>query len=119
MGHTIQHPTEDKYLMTKEDLENKMAVLLAGRAAEMVVFEKLSTGASDDLLKATQIAREMVMHYGMSDDLGFVTYEEQASLFLDTKEGHSNYSDETAKDIDENVKRFVMKAYQRAFQFLQ
>lgn len=119
MGHTIQHPTEDKYLMTKEDLENRMAVLLAGRAAEMVVFDKLSTGASDDLSKATQIAREMVMHYGMCDELGFVTYEERTSMFLDTKEsGHGSFSDDTAKDIDENIKRLVMRAYNRAHQFL-
>lgn len=120
MGHTIQHPTEDKYLMTKEDLENKMAVLLAGRAAEMLIFEKLSTGASDDLAKATQIAREMVMHFGMTEELGFVTYEESLSPFLEAKDnfGHGSFSDETAKEIDECVKKIIMKAYQRSFMFL-
>lgn len=119
MGHTIQHPTEDRYLMTKEDLENRMAVLLAGRAAEMVVFEKLSTGASDDLSKATQIAREMVMHYGMTDELGYVTYEEHASPFLATNEARGlSFSEDTAKYIDEMVKKFVMRAYERAHQFL-
>jgi cell division protease FtsH len=75
MGHTIQRPTEDKYLMTKEDLENKMSVLMAGRASEMLIFGKLTTGASDDFFKATSIAREMIMRFGMSEDLGFVSYE--------------------------------------------
>jgi cell division protease FtsH len=120
MGYTIQHPTEDRYLMTKEDLENKMAVLLAGRASEMLVFNKLSTGASDDLSKATNIAREMVTRYGMTNELGFVTYEENGSPFLEHEvmsTGRS-YSDETARHIDEMVKGIVMKAYGRALKFL-
>ena len=121
MGYTIQHPTEDRYLMTKEDLENKMAVLLGGRASEMLIFGKLSTGASDDLAKATNIAREMVMRYGMTKELGFVTYEESGSAFLETKEGFATraYSDETARRIDETVKEIVMRAYERAFHFLE
>lgn len=120
MGYTIQNPSEDRYLMTKEDLENKMAVLLAGRASEMLVFQKLSTGASDDLMKATNIAREMVMRYGMTQELGYVAYEEAPSQFLEVKEvmGRANYSDKTAKEIDECVKAMVMSAYQRAHQFL-
>lgn len=120
MGYTIQRPTEDRYLMTKDDLENKMAVLLAGRAAEMLIFGKLSTGASDDLAKATNIAREMVMRFGMTDELGFVTYDEASSPFLEVREGfgHGSYADETAKEIDDCVKRMVMMAYERAFNFL-
>lgn len=120
MGYTIQHPSEDRYLMTKEDLENKMAVLLAGRASEMLIFGKLSTGASDDLMKATNIAREMVMRFGMTQELGYVAYEEASSQFLEVKEafGRPSYSDETAKEIDECVKKMVMDAYNRAFQFL-
>lgn len=120
MGYTIQRPTEDRYLMTKEDLENKMAVLLAGRASEMLVFNKLSTGASDDLAKATNIAREMVMRFGMTDELGFVTYDEATSPFLEVREGfgHGSYADETAKEIDNCVKRMVMAAYERAYSFL-
>jgi cell division protease FtsH len=120
MGYTIQHPTEDRYLMTKEDLENKMAVLMAGRASEMLIFKKLSTGASDDLVKATNIAREMVMRFGMTKELGFVAYEEAPSQFLEIKEafGRPTFSDETAKEIDESVKKLVMSAYERAFNFL-
>ncbi|WPU66834.1 ATP-dependent zinc metalloprotease FtsH [Peredibacter starrii] len=121
MGYTIQRPTEDRYLMTKEDLENKMAVLMGGRAAEMLIFGKLSTGASDDLGKATNIAREMVMRFGMTEELGFVTYEEAASPFLDVKDGFSriSYADDTAKEIDECVKRIVMNSYLRAYEFLR
>lgn len=121
MGYTIQRPTEDRYLMTKEDLENKMAVLMAGRASEKLIYEHLSTGASDDLVKATNIAREMVMRYGMTSELGYVAYDEPSSQFLDVKEGFSRHgmSDETAKQIDDCVKSIVMSAYHRAFNFLQ
>lgn len=121
MGYTIQHPTEDRYLMTKEDLENKMAVLMGGRASEMLIFKQLSTGASDDLQKATNIAREMVMRFGMTEQLGFVAYEEHASPFLEVKESfsHQSYSDNTAREIDDCVKNIVMKAYDRAFGFLK
>ncbi len=121
MGYTIQHPTEDRYLMTKEDLENKMAVFMAGRASEMLIFEKLSTGASDDLVKATNIAREMVMRFGMSDELGFVSYEGQQSQFLELKDafGKPTFSDDTAKEIDESVKKMIMAAYTKAFDFLK
>jgi cell division protease FtsH len=120
MGYTIQHPTEDRYLMTKDDLENKMAVLMAGRASEMLIFDKLSTGASDDLMKATNIAREMVMRFGMTEELGFVAYEEPTSQFLEVKEalGRRSYADDTAKEIDECVKKMVMNAFKRAHEFL-
>lgn len=120
MGYTIQHPTEDRYLMTKEDLENKMAVLMAGRASEMLIFKKLSTGASDDFMKATNIARDMVMRYGMTNELGFVSYEESTSQFLEVSDafGRPSYSDDTAKEIDECVKKIIMNAYNRALQFL-
>lgn len=121
MGYTIQRPTEDRYLMTKEDLENKMVVLMAGRASEKLIYGHLSTGASDDLVKATNIAREMVMRYGMTNELGYVAYDEPTSQFLDVKEGFSRHgmSDKTARDIDDSVKKIVMDSYERAFQFLQ
>lgn len=120
MGYTIQRPTEDRYIMTKKELENKMAVLLGGRASEMLIFNELSTGASDDLAKATNIAREMIMRYGMSMDLGFVTYEENSSTFLGTKAGLpvKEYAEETAKKIDETVRNMVMQAYHTAYNFL-
>ncbi len=85
LGYTIQRPTEDRFLMTRVELENKMAVLLGGRAAEQVVFNEVSTGASDDLAHATDIARAMVLRYGMSDALGNVAYDREQSAFLQQK----------------------------------
>jgi cell division protease FtsH len=118
LGYTIQRPTEDRFLMTREELENKMAVLLGGRAAEKVVFEHLSTGAADDLAKVTDIARAMVARYGMSKRLGHVALEkDRRSLFATDQpyygaERH-NYSDETAAAIDEEVKRIVDETFER------
>src|SRR5690606_14455595 len=74
LGYTIQRPTEDRYLMTKEELENKAAVLMGGRVAEKIIFGHLSTGAADDIRKATNIAREMVTQYGMDEELGYISY---------------------------------------------
>jgi cell division protease FtsH len=120
MGYTIQRPTEDRYVMTKQELENKMAVLLGGRAAEMLITGQLSTGAADDLVKVTNIAREMVMRYGMTQELGYVAYED-GPTFLEAKElfGKKSLADETAKEIDECVKKLVMQAYSRAYEFLK
>src|SRR5438034_1015751 len=87
LGYTIQRPTEDRYLMTREELENKMVVLLGGRAAEHVVFGHLSTGAADDLSKATDIARSMVTRFGMGAALGPVTYQTEPSSFLGQASG--------------------------------
>ncbi|TMG81079.1 MAG: ATP-dependent zinc metalloprotease FtsH, partial [Betaproteobacteria bacterium] len=99
LGYTIQRPTEDRFLMTREELENKMAVLLGGRAAEDVIFGHLSTGAADDLAKVTDIARSMVMRYGMA--LGHVAYEEERAPFLGgpLPQGHREFSEETAREI--------------------
>ena len=77
LGYTLQRPTEDRFLMTRDELENKMAVLLGGRAAEEVMFDHLSTGAANDLAKVTEIARSMVMRYGMVKNLGHVAYEDE------------------------------------------
>src|SRR5438067_833434 len=82
LGYTIQRPTEDRFLMTRAELENKMAVLLGGRASEEVIFGHLSTGAADDLAKVTDIARSMVMRYAMVQALGPVAYEEERPPFL-------------------------------------
>ncbi|HXH75915.1 MAG TPA: ATP-dependent zinc metalloprotease FtsH [Bacteriovoracaceae bacterium] len=121
MGYTIQRPTEDRYIMTQKELENKMAVLMGGRASEMLIFRELSTGASDDLAKATNIAREMIMRYGMSMELGFVAYEEAPSAFLGPKAimPRNSFAEETAKKIDETVRELVMQAYKTAYEFLQ
>lgn len=120
LGYTIQRPTEDRYLMTREELENKMAVLLGGRAAEHLVFRHLSTGAADDLAKATEIARSMVMHYGMDEKLGHVALEKQRQTFLEGLAGPSprEYSEETAHEIDRSVHDIVQSAFERAVEIL-
>jgi cell division protease FtsH len=120
LGYTIQRPTEDRFLMTREELENKMAVLLGGRAAEEVVFNHLSTGAADDLAKVTDIARSMVMRYGMVKNLGHVAYEEERAPFLGgpLPQGHREYSEETAREIDVAVRDIVKSAYDKALGIL-
>src|SRR5688572_14477994 len=120
LGYTIQRPTEDRFLMTRAELENKMAVLLGGRAAEEVVFGHLSTGAADDLAKVTDIARSMVMRYGMVKSLGHVAYEEEQSRFLMTPGFQKNreYSEETAREIDVAVRDIVKAAYEKALGIL-
>ena len=100
LGYTIQRPTEDRFLMTLEELENKMAVLLGGRAAEKIVFGHLSTGAADDLAKVTDIARAIVTRYGMSERLGHIALEKDRRSFLATDQPYygpqeRTYSDET------------------------
>ncbi|WP_256490295.1 ATP-dependent zinc metalloprotease FtsH [Ideonella oryzae] len=120
LGYTIQRPTEDRYLMTKAELERKMAVLLGGRAAEMLVFGELSTGASDDLAKATDLAREMVMRYGMDAELGFVAYESPRNRMLEGGEGAvpeaaaAHVSEQTQERIDQAIRALVMGAFDRA-----
>lgn len=93
---------------------------MGGRAAEMLIFNQLTTGASDDMAKATNIAREMVMRYGMSEELGFVAYAESRPAFLEVNESYNSngFSDKTAKEIDECVKKMVMSSYNRAYDFL-
>ena len=115
LGYTIQRPTEDRYLMTREELENKMAVLLGGRAAEHLVFGHLSTGAADDLSKATDIARSMVTRFGMGAELGPVTYATEPSSFLGQAYGSQRlYGEETAREIDVAVREIVEAQFQRA-----
>jgi cell division protease FtsH len=122
LGYTIQRPTEDRYLMTREELENKMAVLLGGRAAEQVTFGHYSTGAADDLAKATEIARSMVTQYGMVEELGHVAYDRQPHSFLGTPMEQTwlerRYSEETAREIDCAVRTFVQAAFDHAVAIL-
>ena len=120
LGYTLQRPTEDRFLMTREELENKMAVLLGGRAAEEVIFHHLSTGAANDLAKVTEIARSMVMRYGMVKNLGHVAYEEERAPFLGgpLPTGHREYSEETAREIDVAVRDIVKNAYEKALGIL-
>jgi cell division protease FtsH len=119
LGYTIQRPIEDRFLMTKEELENKMAVLLGGRAAEWIVFNHLSTGAADDLRRVTDIARSMVTRYGMSEKLGSVAYERDPGNFLAGADRpypvrEREYADETAAAVDEEVRAIVDGVFERA-----
>ena len=114
LGYTMQRPTEDRYLMTKQELLDRLAVLLGGRVAEEIIFGEVSTGAHDDLAKSTDIARSMVKEFGMSEKLGQITFEkERRSMFLDVTPGFSSrdYSDETAREIDNEIKRIVENTY--------
>jgi cell division protease FtsH len=122
LGYTIQRPTEDRFLMTREELDNKMAVLLGGRAAEWIVFGHLSTGAADDLTKVTDLARDMVMRFGMDKDLGPVSYESPRSPFLintPAPESERRYSDETAHAIDQAVQHIVQASFDRTVAILK
>ncbi len=118
LGYTIQRPTEDRYLMTREELENKITVMLGGRAAEKLVFGHLSTGAADDLVKATDTARAMVTRYGMDERLGSLAYDVERSPFLQPAPGavipEKRYSEETAREIDLAVRRIVDRCFERA-----
>ena len=120
LGYTIQRPTEDRFLMSQAELENKMAALMGGRAAEVLVFGQTSTGAADDLSKATDIARSMVTKYGMSQDLGPITYEaDNQSLLAPGMHENAHYSEHTARQIDLSVRKLVDNALSRAVQELE
>jgi cell division protease FtsH len=110
LGYTLQLPTEDRYLYTRTELENRIAVLLGGRMAEELVFGEASTGAADDLQKATIIAKRMVKDYGMSDKLGTVALDESIQpTFLKNMEAHATptYSEHTAQQVDQEVRRLI------------
>jgi len=115
LGYTQQQPTEDRYLMTRSELLDRLAVLLGGRVAEELVFGEISTGAQNDLQRATEIARSMVTEYGMSDRLGLVTYERpRQPMFLPTGFATSKtYSEEKAGQIDEEISRVIEQGHQR------
>jgi cell division protease FtsH len=122
LGYTIQRPTEDRFLMKKTELENKMAVMMGGRASEQVVFNEISTGASDDLVRATDLARAMVLRYGMSSALGNVAYDRERAPFLQPNiplPQSREYSEETAKAIDNTVRALVDRALERAISILK
>ncbi|MBK8175784.1 MAG: ATP-dependent zinc metalloprotease FtsH [Rhodospirillales bacterium] len=123
LGYTIQRPTEDRFLMSRAELENKMAVLLGGRTAERLVFDEISTGAADDLAKVTDIARAMVARYGMIDALGNVAYEEERRSLLGPAEFQApsprKYSEATAREIDTAVRDLVAAASARARTLLE
>ncbi len=116
LGYTQQLPTEDRYLMTRDELLDRLQVLLGGRVAEEVIFDDISTGAQNDLQRASDIARTMVMEYGMSERLGLLTYTHTPqSRYLDLGLGSNEreYSERTAQDIDEEKSRIMDEAHQK------
>jgi cell division protease FtsH len=123
LGYTIQRPTEDRFLMTRTELENKIAVLLGGRAAEKLVFDHTSTGAADDLVKATDIARAMVARYGMDEELGHAAYDRERAPLLGVSEElmpmPRRFSDATAERIDAGVRAILDAAFERALASLR
>jgi cell division protease FtsH len=119
LGYTMQMPTEDRYLLTMDELLDKIAVMLGGRAAEKVVFGMLSTGASDDIMRASELARRMVSEYGMSEELGSVRYAGQELQYLSgTLQDNSQISPATRQVIDNEVQRIVTEQYMRAQKLL-
>ena len=120
LGYTQQQPTEDRYLMTRSELLDRLAVLQGGRVAEELVFNEISTGAQNDLQRATDIARSMVAEYGMSDQLGLVSYERpRQPVFLpENFSSGKKYSEAKAAQIDDEVARFVDEAHQRVREIL-
>ncbi|MGN8159399.1 ATP-dependent zinc metalloprotease FtsH [Salinisphaera sp. SWV1] len=122
LGYTLQRPIEDRFLMTREELENKIAVLLGGRAAEKLIFEHLSTGAADDLSKATDLARSMVARYGMDEQLGYVTYDNERPSYLGPGypgQGERLFSEHTADAIDRAVRTIIHDVFERVYTALQ
>jgi cell division protease FtsH len=118
LGYTLQRPTEDRYLLSASELTDRMTVLLGGRAAEQLVFGSASTGAADDLAKATDIARSMVMRFGMHPLLGLASYEAERAAFLPMNDPGAaaprHYSDATGREIDCAVRELLRDAFDRA-----
>ncbi len=122
LGYTIQLPTEDRYLMTKRELEEKLASLLGGRVAEEIFFNDVSTGAQNDLFKATDIARAMVKEYGMSTRMGLSSYERPHNPFLrgdSYMPNEKEYSEKIAAEIDDEVKLILETAHTTAQEIIE
>ncbi len=121
LGYTMQVPTEDRFLMSKTELQNKIASLLGGRAAEEIIFSDISTGAHNDLSRATDIAKSMVKEYGMSDSLGQVYLaHDRRSQFMDLgMENRGDYSESTAQAIDREIQQIVSSQYKVALSILK
>ena len=120
LGYTLQVPTEDRFLMSRSELLAKVVTLLGGRAAEQIIFKEVSTGAMNDLARATDIAQSMVKEYGMGETLGNVYYaRKRKAQFLDMMpDGAAEYSEHTAQKIDEEVKQIISQQYARALEIL-
>ena len=118
LGYTMQMPEEERYLMSKEQMLSELVGLFGGRAAEEVVFDSVTTGASNDIERATQIARAMVTQYGMSDAFGLMGLESVQSRYLDGRPV-MNCSDATGALIDEEVKKILKDAYDKALAIIR
>ncbi|MCE2449430.1 MAG: ATP-dependent zinc metalloprotease FtsH [Candidatus Latescibacteria bacterium] len=119
LGYTLNMPLEDRYLMTKEELQDSLAAILGGRAAEEIVFDEISTGAANDLQQATQMAERMVKEFGMSQRIGLVAHRtDRSQQLLGMPSADRPYSDETAKLIDEEIKGIIGAGYTRAKELL-
>lgn len=117
LGYVMQLPEEEKYLMSKEELTNRVITLFGGRAAEELVFDSVTTGATNDIEKATEIARAMITQYGMSEKFGLMGIENVQNQYLDGRPG-TNCADATAAEVDKEVMRFLSKSYDRAKEIL-
>ena len=120
LGYTMQMPTEDQYIVGEAELQSRLAVLLGGRAAELLIFKEPSTGASNDLERATETARRMVTEFGMSSRLGPVRYAERAMTYLHNEaESRSDLGSSTFETIDEEIRRLVSRAQETAVELLK
>jgi cell division protease FtsH len=120
LGYTMQVPTEDRFLMRRTELLNRIATLLGGRAAEEIIFDDISTGAHNDLSRATDIARSMVKEYGMSRNLGqvYFSHDKKGQFLVPTRERGGDYSEMTAHLIDKEIRQIIDEQYERAMQIL-
>jgi len=118
LGYTLQLPEREKYLVSKEDLKNELCILFGGRAAEEVKFDLVSTGASNDIEKATEIARNMVTKYGMSEKFGMMGLESSSAQYLDGS-SIKHYSETTGKEIDEEVLKLIKEAHKNSKEILE
>ncbi len=121
LGYTMQVPTEDRFLMRRKELLNRIATLLGGRAAEEIIFDDISTGAQNDLSRATDIARSMVKEYGMSGNLGqvYFAHKKQNQFLMPNQEGSGDYSAMTAHLIDKEIRQIIDEQYERALEILR
>ena len=118
LGYTMQVPEEEKFLMSQKEMEEELVVLYGGRAAEFVKFDSVTTGASNDIERATSIARSMVTMYGMSDKFGLMGLESIENRYLDGR-AVLNCGDETAGEIDKEVMKLLKDAYDKAVTLLR
>lgn len=116
LGYTMQLPSEDRFLITEPEIKDKIVGMLGGRAAEEIVFNEITTGAGNDLKRATELVREMVAQLGMSEKIGPIAWgEEEGEIFLGREITRmKNFSQETAKEIDSEIKNFILSSYEKA-----